>query len=355
MTKETIEEGTKGEELEQKLVGNCVKCGSTENVAFYRKLKANIKAIRFFRVRRLYSGFSIKYGPTYAEDVIVCPKCGKSFDRSTRVVNILFLPILISLLVIPGISLIVFVLQELDPEGLADSSISFATMIISLIISLIMTIIVIIIKVSPSNSNHYFKGGKFYREDAPKPNIEPPPLIPLNEEEKAFLIRGKVEEDFESLLQEAIELETKGLFKLALVKFVRINNKAPSCGDAWYFRGKAHCALAEFRNALMCFVKAQELGFKTFDPTMYASMAHSNLEIFRPPNLSPKHLKTVEVKLEELFPDVETWTHNGAAFQILGQYEEAYKCYENALELDPTYRPALKNKEFILSIASKKV
>ena len=54
-----------------------------------------------------------------------------------------------------------------------------------------------------------------------------------------------------------------------------------------------------------------------------------------------------------IFSDEKSWTANGAALQMLGQYEEAYKCYEKALEIKAKYEPAYKNKNHIISLSKK--
>lgn len=69
----------------------------------------------------------------------------------------------------------------------------------------------------------------------------------------------------------------------------------------------------------------------------------SNMKNLNKPNLSPKHLKNVELKIPVYFPNVENWTCSGAAYQMLGQYEEAYKYYLKALNIDSNYGIALKN------------
>ncbi|KKK69601.1 hypothetical protein LCGC14_2932400 [marine sediment metagenome] len=147
-------------------------------------------------------------------------------------------------------------------------------------------------------------------------------------------------ENIDELLKQSIELENAGHFDRALMHFVRINEKDPARAEAYFYRGKAHCAIAEFTNALLCFAKAQELGFKAIQLTMYGLMARSNIDKFTPPNLSPGHLFKVETKHVGVFSDEKSWTANEAALQMLGQYEEAYKCYEKALEIKAKYEPA---------------
>lgn len=160
-------------------------------------------------------------------------------------------------------------------------------------------------------------------------------------------------EDINKLIENVIEMEAMGQFESALMTLERINNKDPTNTQAWYYRGKAHCALAEFRNAMVCFAKAQEFGFSAIQLMMYGLTAKMNIDNFKPPNLSEEHLATVELKMPGFFPDEESYTANGAALQMLMQYEQAYKSYQKALEKKPGYAPALKNLELIKSIAKK--
>ena len=161
-------------------------------------------------------------------------------------------------------------------------------------------------------------------------------------------------EDIEKLLERAIEAENLGDFDQALMLFVQINDKQPALAPAWYYRGKAHCALGEFKNALMCFGKAQQLGFKAFQIMMYGLMAKNNMTKFEPPNLDPQYLKDKEMpRMPIFFANEKDWTANGAALQMLGQYEDAYKCYQEALERNPNYSLAKKNQEIIQKLTQK--
>jgi len=160
-------------------------------------------------------------------------------------------------------------------------------------------------------------------------------------------------ENTEEALEQVIEMEAMGQFGAALTKLVRINNIDPTNSSAWYYRGKAHCALAEFRNALACFAKAQELGSSAMQLMMYGLMAKNNVTNFKRPNLNPSHLQNVEVRNPGFFPNEESWMANGAAYQMLMQYEEAYISYQKALEIKPDYRPAKKNLDMIVAISNK--
>ena len=154
-------------------------------------------------------------------------------------------------------------------------------------------------------------------------------------------------ENVEELLQKVVEDEALGNFERALITLVRINDREPAFAHAWYYRGKAHCALGEFRNALMCFGKSQQLGFNPIQIMMYGLTAKVNLTKFKRPNLSDEHLAKVEVQHHGFFPDEKSWTANGAALQMLMQYEQAYKCYQNALKIQPNFNLAKVNMEII--------
>ncbi len=160
-------------------------------------------------------------------------------------------------------------------------------------------------------------------------------------------------ENLEELLKNAVELENLGDFEKAIMTFIHITDKDPTKSEAWYYRGKAHCALAEFENALKCFGKAQQLGFRAMQLMMYGVTAKSNLMNFKRPNLSQSHLAKVEVECPDYFPSEESWLLTGAAYQMLMQYEEAYKSYQNSLVKNPNFEPAKKNLEFIAFLSQK--
>ena len=158
-------------------------------------------------------------------------------------------------------------------------------------------------------------------------------------------------ENVEELLREGVELSAIGNFEQALTKFIRINDKEPTNSETWFYRGKAHCALAEFQNALACFAKAQEFGFRGMQLMMYGLTAKTNFSNFKRPDLSEKHIEELELKSSVYFPDEEAWLAQGAAYQMLMQYEEAYKSYQKALKIKPDYGPARKNLDFIKKLA----
>ncbi|KKN23857.1 hypothetical protein LCGC14_0900620 [marine sediment metagenome] len=160
-------------------------------------------------------------------------------------------------------------------------------------------------------------------------------------------------ERVDHLLESVIEDEAIGNFEKALTTLIRINERKPTLCQGWYYRGKAHCAMGEFKNALMCFGKSQQLGFKPFQIMMYGLAAKNNNGNFKPPNLSKNHLSQVEVKPSGYFLDEKSWTANGAALQMLMQYEKAYKCYQQALKKDKSYSLALKNIEIIEQLANQ--
>ena len=70
-------------------------------------------------------------------------------------------------------------------------------------------------------------------------------------------------------------------------------------------------------------------------------------------SLALKYLAKVKVECPVFFPSEESWLLTGAAYQMLMQYEEAYKSYQNSLVKNPNYEPAKKNLEFIASLSQK--
>lgn len=156
-------------------------------------------------------------------------------------------------------------------------------------------------------------------------------------------------ESIEDLLDAVIKDESIGNFERALMNLVRINQKDPTLTQAWYLRGKAHCALGEFQNALMCFSKCQQLGDSPFKMMMYGLMAKRNAESFKSLDLSQEHLSKVEIEHIGFFPNDDSWNANGAALQMLMQYEKAYKCYQYAKD----HPLAKQNMKVIENLAIK--
>ncbi len=119
---------------------------------------------------------------------------------------------------------------------------------------------------------------------------------------------------------------------------------------AWFWKGKALTALARNKEAFQCYMNAKNMKNK--------GLLMNNMSI------SEKLLRSDKDRIERRkmkfpdetrpwLPDADNWNKNGAYIQTMGKFEAALYCYDNALEINPNYKPALRNKKRIIKLLEK--
>ncbi|MBA7546484.1 hypothetical protein ES705_38876 [subsurface metagenome] len=149
-------EASKDALLEQKLLKNCIKCGSTEDLVIYTHTR--VIPVGSTRISK-----SIRIEKTVAQTWKgnTCPKCKKSFDKWGRIKAIIFFMFIIPTAFVLPISLAIFLFEK-STGGTPDPG-YFIAIVISIIFTITTTILYIIHYHSENNPRHYFIGDKAYK------------------------------------------------------------------------------------------------------------------------------------------------------------------------------------------------
>ncbi|MFW9824753.1 MAG: tetratricopeptide repeat protein, partial [Candidatus Thorarchaeota archaeon] len=121
-------------------------------------------------------------------------------------------------------------------------------------------------------------------------------------------------------------------------------------GEGWYLRGKCYAALGNEQEAIRSYREMEEVGgnpLVAFTNTILAirRVDDQGKRIKQRRNyIDPHSISGIYMHNEEL------WVQKAATFQGFGDYETAIACYYRALELNPNYEPAIKNKKLILQM-----
>ncbi|MFW9827986.1 MAG: tetratricopeptide repeat protein [Candidatus Thorarchaeota archaeon] len=154
----------------------------------------------------------------------------------------------------------------------------------------------------------------------------------------------------ENLLKQAKKLFDSGDFNKALKLIDKALAKDIMNGEGWYLRGKCYAALGNEQEALRSYREMEEVGgnpLVAFTNTVLsiARVGHTGERIKQKRKyIDPHSISGIYMQNEEL------WVQKAAAFQGFGDYESAIACYYRALELNPNYEPAIKNKQYILQM-----
>ncbi len=116
---------------------------------------------------------------------------------------------------------------------------------------------------------------------------------------------------------------------------------------AWYWKGKALTALGRDEEAFECFENA--LGLPNFGLIMNSITVSSTLLSGGKEKINLRKTEFSEKSIP-LFPGAKIWSQSGAYTQTFGQFEAALYCYEKALDINPNYQPALRNKKRVIQL-----
>jgi len=293
----------------QKVAGNCVKCGSTEDLTFNIRKIPIISEIKNVRVRKVFSGTFIKYNQVREERVITCSKCKKSFDNYGRIQHVLTFMLFIPMIVLQ-IGLVTFIFKEL--EGTTNTGNSIMTMIISSIFLMILIIIYIIHSRSKSNPKYYFLGGTSYRDNQEKL---------AESKEKNYLLQRNPKE----LYNKGLRFYNQGFLRDAYTSFKDVLAINPEQKEQ--FKQEILDFLTQFNEADNIFKEGEDL------------LQRGNLK---------KALKSVNKALE-IYPEYPiALSVKGSILSKLGKYNEALEELNKALELKPDLNSAENSKDFVL-------
>jgi tetratricopeptide (TPR) repeat protein len=146
---------------------------------------------------------------------------------------------------------------------------------------------------------------------------------------------------------EAENLIYKGNFEDIIILCDSLLKRNSSSAMGWFWKGKALSALARDEEAVSCYAKSYDLQKWHTCQTNYI-LTKSRLG----DKSSKDRMRIMDRKpeLTDLYPSAENWNSKGAYTQTFGKFEEALYCYEKALELDPNYRNAVRNKERVIRL-----
>ncbi|MBM9537110.1 tetratricopeptide repeat protein [Desulfobulbus alkaliphilus] len=170
-------------------------------------------------------------------------------------------------------------------------------------------------------------------------------------------------------------LAMKGNYKESIVYFDNCLEIFPYFTEAWFNKGVAHKNLLDINGALTSFQKVVELGDEDEDfvKSTRELLNDMDADIYRDTGLSLElYIQSMEEfdrsftcmrnrKYEEAiigFNNVLKLNNNhtqsygniGLCHAFLGNRQEALSAFDRALEIDPTYQPAIDNRKIFLSL-----
>ena len=148
-------EASKDALLEQKLLKNCIKCGSTEDLVVYTHTRAIPTGSQ-----KISKMVRIEATTIQTWKANTCLECKKRFSKWKRIYNIIFLMFIIPAGFVLPISLAIFLFESIG--GTPDLG-YFIAIVISIILMVTATILYIIHYHSENNPRHYFIGDKAYK------------------------------------------------------------------------------------------------------------------------------------------------------------------------------------------------
>jgi tetratricopeptide (TPR) repeat protein len=145
----------------------------------------------------------------------------------------------------------------------------------------------------------------------------------------------------------------------------------PNNADAWNMKGWAQSNLGKYEEAIRCFDKAIELDPNNADAwynkgaTLYTTKRYDKaieccnkaIEINNNSDAARANKVIYETKrYDDVIGDrilANTFVKKGISLGILKQCEEAIRCFDKAIELDPDNGPAWTNKSWALNLLSR--
>lgn len=170
-------------------------------------------------------------------------------------------------------------------------------------------------------------------------------------------------------------LAMKGKYKESIVFFDKCLEIFPYFAEAWFNKGNSHKHLLDMKGALTSFQKVTEWGDQEADFVKSAQVLLHDIEasVLRDTGLSLElYIQTMEEfdrsflcmrnrKYEEAIigfnkvlklnkNHTQSFGNIGLCYAFLGNKQEALSAFDRAMEIDPTYMPAIDNKKIFLSL-----
>jgi len=140
-----------------------------------------------------------------------------------------------------------------------------------------------------------------------------------------------IPDDNEALLNQGISFHNLGMFHEALACYIKLTEINPEHKEGWYRRGMTTGALGNYKDALKFHDKALELDSDYEDALFAKGM---DLELLQQPSKAIVYYDKT-IKLYPLY--VHAWYRKGIALMKLDKYNDALKCMETILEIEPTF------------------
>ena len=170
-------------------------------------------------------------------------------------------------------------------------------------------------------------------------------------------------------------LAMKGKDAESIIHFDKCLNIFPYFAEAWFNKGNSYKQLLDVGKALMSFQKVTEFGDpkEHFVITAREFLRNMETNIFRDTGLSLElYFQSME-EFDRAFSSMrnreyekaltgfhrvlnlnknhtQSYGNLGLCYSFLGKRQEALSAFDRALEIDPNYRPAIDNREILLSL-----
>jgi tetratricopeptide (TPR) repeat protein len=128
----------------------------------------------------------------------------------------------------------------------------------------------------------------------------------------------------------------------AIVCFDKLLEIQPNNHNAWFYKGNALNSLARYEEAIKSYDKALEIKPDDLVAWLDRGLALSKLRKYE------EAIKSYDKALEINPEHADAWNNKGVVLRNLGKYQDAIYCYDKALRINPKYADALRNKDLSL-------
>ena len=145
-------------------------------------------------------------------------------------------------------------------------------------------------------------------------------------------IDGGISDSYLTYYNRGLVYDVLQNYDLSIQDYLKVLEEKPDYSGAYYRLGIAYDNIGQFQSSIDAFEKYLE--YHPEETSVYNRIANAYLDI---PNIEAA-IATYKKAIELNMPDLHIPYRNlGLAYNRNGQYAEAIKYYEKALEIDPTY------------------